>query len=344
MKLIRFLLALSLAAGISGGAQARSRSSDESYNRVAKKAYSKRTPGWRAKYDRLISKYEQHEQGCPCGTCKSIKKRNQGKRVIKFQTNKSHSRHNKEQAHKKSHMKDEDHNTSRPSQKRISAKKHSQSGHICRKSCASFTYRRPAVIIHSAPRQEEKLYHEYTPSTVKVNKQDYVPSIAVNTFQFDYAVRRRAYFISKEGIADELLADSSSSFDEYLEYRDRTGEVVMAASPENTSRLLTILNDHETYRAYLAFQGGKTDYRVDVVSVVDRDLIVSDPEAAERLALENVSNIENLLGLGRRRNKYSPARMWYNPKYGTVTIINRPEKIEKVKDLMQVRPYYLAQL
>lgn len=350
MKIIAFVLALAMAAGMTTGAQARSGSVYWSNNRISKKNSAERVTTWRVKYDRLISRYEQHQNGCPCGTCKSSTGRNWGRRVVKFETQKSRSHHEKEQLQSETDPKDgaqgcnEDHNSSRRYRKRISGKKHNRPGHICRNGRTSFSYYRPAVIVHSAHRQAAHFYHEYSPPIAVVNKQEYISSIAVNTFQFNSVVRRRACFISKAGIADELLADSSFSFDEYLEYRSRTGEVVVAASPENTSRLLTIINDYDTFRAYLAFQSGKTDYRVDVVSVVDRELIMSDPEAAGRIAFENVSNIERLLGVGKHRNKFSAARMWYNPMYGTVTMIDRPEKIEKVKELMLARPYFLARL
>ena len=364
MKVITFLLALSMAAGIAVGAQARSGSAYHSDNKSPKNTKTRNVPTWRKKYDRQMSRYEQHEEGCPCGTCKAIRDREKNKRIIRFGRNSSRSHSNTVQVNKKDHKNDENHdrnedrNDSRRYRNRISVKKHSQPGHICRQGCAYFSYRRPTVVIHSghtqsshiqssytqnAHTQSSGFYSEYSPSVVKMNKEDFIPSIDVNRFQFDSVVRRRAYFISKEGIADELLAYSSSSFDEYLEYRSRTGEVIMAASPENTSRLLTILNDYETYRAYLAFHSGKTDFRVDVVSVVDRELMETDPESAKSIAAENVSNISNLLGTGKYRNKYSVARMWYNPRYGTVTIIDRPERIDRVKDLMLVRPYYLAQ-
>lgn len=349
MKIIAFLLALSMTAGVTTVAQARFGSNYSGEKKLPEATRLHNTPTWQMKYNRMMSKYEQHEKGCPCATCKTLRNRYRKNQASKFGHNKS-ERHTKKNHYQKACNKNENHKHNEKCEnpdrdhKKISIRWHSQPDHVCRTDCDCYSYHKPSITLHRTYESGDQLYHEYFPSLVQIKKQDHVSSVDVNIFQFDSVVRRRAYFITKEGIADDLLSDSPSSFDEYMEYRSRTGEVVMATSGENTSRLLTILKDNETYRAFLAFYSGKTDSRVDVVSVVNRELLESDPEAARQIADENVDNIEKLLGNNTHIYKYSPARIWYNPNYGTVTIIDLPGKINKVKEFMQVRPYHLAQL
>jgi hypothetical protein len=200
-------------------------------------------------------------------------------------------------------------------------------GHICDVNCPAYFSRRPLKNSYGYNRGNG-------PAVTEVNKPDAIDTVDINKLNLDATLLRRIYFVTKEGIAERIFSESATDSGEYIEHNIGSGELVLSASPESASRLLTILNDDNTYKGYRTYSNGKTGQGIDVVPVVDRLLLQSDPKSAEKIAEENIRHIEKLLGLeGKKKSE----RMWYNSDYGTVTIIDMPQNIKKVKELMRNR-------
>ena len=278
----------------------------------------------KAKYHRTRSRYTKHREGCICGTCKRIR-------------TKKHSSFNKVE-----------HRYQRGCPcgvcKRIRERKRRGFD-----SARPHRRRTKVIVVQPAYRYytatvndygNRDYYRWYEASSEIILKYDVAPIPIVKAINTSVTLNRKIAFIIENQIAETIFADSGSDFEESFDYRKSARKLIITAMPESIARLATILYDYNTYRSYVALYDSSSRLQVGVFSLVDPQLKKSDPTEAERIARENFGSLKELLDTSNQRWwSGRDKRCWYNSKYGTATIVDEPEMIEKAREFLRHQPY-----
>ena len=184
------------------------------------------------------------------------------------------------------------------------------------------------------------------PSGIVWRRQDYRgyvtkamkrPEFIRRKLQLSEVEFKRAEKLLESGIVRRVLLENrrgaGSSF--YVEKDSR--RVLIAGPPEPVVALQTMIVDELTF--LLGTCDKSSENTLVVLSLVDPIFLETDPEQASQIAEHNYEGVRRILQPGAPNNRRSGKRVQFNRGIGTVTILDLPSRIQKVREYLAMRPY-----
>jgi hypothetical protein len=182
-----------------------------------------------------------------------------------------------------------------------------------------------------------------------IPRKSFEQKVLVKSIHLDQAARERLDdLLARNVIQDIMLADASdggdattdgsdSRDDALFSYDPDKGVVNISGRAELVAKLATLLTDESTYTAYTTPQPNGN--AVEIVSLVDLQWLERAPEPALNIADLNFSGLRRLVGAAGNDYRRLSKALWFNDQYGTVTVIDQPDTIAKIRTYLDPMPY-----
>jgi hypothetical protein len=141
-------------------------------------------------------------------------------------------------------------------------------------------------------------------------------------------------------IAEMLLDDASDTAlrgEAAVSHDVQDGVVSLSGRAELVARIATLITDDATYRAVTTEQPHGNV--VEIISLVDLAWLDREPEAALDVAELTLAGLERLVQARSDQYRRLHKALWFNATYGTVTIIDHPDTIPKIREYLDAMPY-----
>jgi len=139
----------------------------------------------------------------------------------------------------------------------------------------------------------------------------------------------------------EMLLDDAPGTDlrgeAVVSYALNEGTVSLSGRTELVARIATLITDDATYRATMTEQPHGNV--VEIISLVDLRWLDREPEAALDVAELNFAGLERLVRARSDEYRRLHKALWLNETYGTVTVIDHPDTIQKIREYLAAMPY-----
>jgi len=182
--------------------------------------------------------------------------------------------------------------------------------------------------------------------TILWKRRHYLDTIPKKTFEqphratalkLDRPEARRLEDLLQRNLIQELLIDDTGEQQAVVSYRRRTHTVSLSGSAELVAKLATLITDESTYKAYTTAQSHGNI--VEIVTIVDLGWLERHPEPALNIADLNFDGLIRLVGAHKADHRRLRKALWLNDLFGTVTIVDQPDTIRKVRDYLAIMPY-----
>jgi hypothetical protein len=148
---------------------------------------------------------------------------------------------------------------------------------------------------------------------------------------------RRADMLIRRGIVRDVLNASSQRGDSDFAFDARRGLLTLTAPSEQVAIIETMVRDGRTFGAVTELN--RYGNVAAVIPVVSPFYLEQDFSGAVELATENFNALRQMLEERDWRYVHRDKECWLNAQYGTVTVVDDREGIERAKDLMKQRPF-----
>jgi hypothetical protein len=139
----------------------------------------------------------------------------------------------------------------------------------------------------------------------------------------------------QEIMLDEIGTDEQSGA--VVSYEPRKRAVSLSGRESLVAKLATLITDESTYKAYTTEQAAGNV--VEVLSIVELRWLEAESEPALNVADLNFSGLLRLLGAGSDEYRRRAKAVWFNEDLGTVTLIDAPDTVRKVREYLAAMPY-----
>ncbi len=177
-------------------------------------------------------------------------------------------------------------------------------------------------------------------------RRDYLDTVPKDTFDQPYLVRTlkldplergRLEDLLERNLLQELMLDDPGEQEAVVSYERRRSKASISGRAELVAKLATLITDESTYKAVTT--GQPHGNVVAIISLVDLRWLDNDPEPALNIADLNFSGLLRLVRAGDDEHRRHHRALWFNDTFGTVTIIDQPDTIRKVREFLGVMPY-----
>ncbi len=148
---------------------------------------------------------------------------------------------------------------------------------------------------------------------------------------------KHAEKLLRSSIVRKIFLESSRPSDCVFSIERLSGCVQLTGPAEIVAGLQTMIQDNMTF--LFATRERPSDKTLAVLTVVDPDFLRTEPDVAAGIAEDNYEGIKRILNWQDNDYRRSGKRAWLNRPLGTVTILDRRENVEKVREYLAIRPY-----
>jgi hypothetical protein len=148
---------------------------------------------------------------------------------------------------------------------------------------------------------------------------------------------RRAEVLVSRGIVGSVLEEAGAAAEYDYELDARWGRLRLTAPSEQVAMIETMIRDARTFEAMT--EPNRYGYAAAVISVVSPYYLDQDARAGAGLAGDNFGALWRMLQDADWRYAYHGKACWLNAAYGTVTIVDEPENIDRAAAFVDDLPF-----
>ena len=159
----------------------------------------------------------------------------------------------------------------------------------------------------------------------------------VRAIKLEPTERERLEDLLQRNLIQELMLGDPSEAESVVSFEQRKSRVSISGRAELVAKLATLITDESTYKAYTTAKSHGNI--VEVISIVDLGWLDRDPERALNIADLNFAGLLRLVRARSDEHRRLGKALWFNELYGTITIIDQPDTIRKIRQYLAVMPY-----
>lgn len=148
---------------------------------------------------------------------------------------------------------------------------------------------------------------------------------------------RRFRILVRRGVIAGVLEQGSQRRESDYGFDERRGELTLTAPSEQVAIIETMVGDQRTFE--LITEPNRYGYTAVVIPLVSPLYLEQDFRGATALAGDNFNALRRTLEDRDVRYSYREKACWHNAEYGTATVFDDDEGIERALALMERRPF-----
>ena len=197
------------------------------------------------------------------------------------------------------------------------------------------------LTLYEMPYYEESKYEyavddEYDEDDF-IRKSEIRDAVLVKELALSAAERRRVDTLIARGIIRDILEEANRRREFDYEFDKRKSRLTLTAPSERIAVIETMVRDRRTFEAVT--KPDRYGNTAAVLPLVSPLYLEQDFQDAVRLATENLSVLRRMLQDRDRRYTYHGKACWLNAEYGTATVVDDKDNVERVAALMELRPF-----
>ncbi len=175
-----------------------------------------------------------------------------------------------------------------------------------------------------------------------IRKEQVVDTVLVKELPLSSAERSRADVLIAGGILQQILdeGDPEGNFD--YDFDPRASRLTLTAPSERIAVIETLVRDRSTFDAVT--EPDRHGNTAAVVPLVSPLYLEDDYSGAVRLAQENFTAMRRMLEDRDPRYAAHGKRTWLNAEFGTATVVDEADNLERAFTFMETRPFVPREL
>jgi hypothetical protein len=159
-----------------------------------------------------------------------------------------------------------------------------------------------------------------------------VKELALSTIE-----ARRFRILILRGVIAEVLEQGGRRRESSYEFNERRGELTLTAPSEQVAIIETMVGDQRTFDLLVA--PNRYGHTAAVIPLVSPLYLEQDFRGATAVASDNFDALRRILEDRDVRYSSREKECWHNAEYGTATVLDDDEGIERARALMEQRPF-----
>lgn len=147
----------------------------------------------------------------------------------------------------------------------------------------------------------------------------------------------RAEKLLQSGVVRDLLIENSQNAGTLFSVEKYSRHALIAGDAEFVVCLQTMLEDRMTF--LLATSGELSGNVLTVLSLVDPPFLEAKPTLASEIAEDSYEGVRRILKPESEDYRRAGKRLRFYEDLATITILDRPDRIEQVRQYLALRPY-----